>query len=179
MDNQKQNDLSHHKQLEYCTNRLKYRDGRKLTAVKVYTIVNESRHLIVFGVPRINLHQEVKQLFGRYGEVAEVRVKTDELKSNSTVEIEQFTDCYYVKFQKVHQARMAKSRVDRKNFYGGILHVSYAPEYETVADLREKLKGRKRDVQYRLRLNKKTESSDKRRISDGCDYEPSAKLRKT
>lgn len=38
----------------------------------------------MFGVPRINLHQEVKQLFGKCGEVAEVRLKTDELKSNST-----------------------------------------------------------------------------------------------
>lgn len=28
-------DLSHHKQREYCTSRLRYRDGRMLTAVKV------------------------------------------------------------------------------------------------------------------------------------------------
>lgn len=32
---QEQHDLSHHKRLEYCTSRLSYRDGRKLTAVKV------------------------------------------------------------------------------------------------------------------------------------------------
>lgn len=38
-----------------------------------------------------------------------------------TVEIEQFTDCYYVKFQKVFQARKAKATVDRKNFYGGMM----------------------------------------------------------
>lgn len=62
--------------------------------------------------------------------------------------------------------------------FKGILHVSYAPEYETVADLREKLKGRRRDVQYRLRLNKKTESSEKKRIPDDSDYEPNAKHRK-
>lgn len=36
MDDQAKNlDLSHHKQFEYCTNRPKYRNSRKLTAVKV------------------------------------------------------------------------------------------------------------------------------------------------
>lgn len=35
------------------------------------------------------------------------------------VEIEQFTDCFYVEFEKVHCARRAKTLVDRKNFYGG------------------------------------------------------------
>lgn len=35
MENAQQKDLSHHKRLEYCTSRLKYRDGRKLTAIKV------------------------------------------------------------------------------------------------------------------------------------------------
>lgn len=62
--------------------------------------------------------------------------------------------------------------------FKGILHVSYAPEYETVADLREKLKGRRRDVQYRLRLNKKTESSENQCVPDDSDYEPNAKHRK-
>lgn len=100
-------DLSHHKRLEYCTNRLNYRNGRKLTAIKVkhwtfiatyksmfwsnltifpqtYTIVNESRHLLVFGVPRINLHQEMKQLFGKYGQLSKANVITDTLQSNDT-----------------------------------------------------------------------------------------------
>lgn len=33
----------------------------------------------------------------------------------------------------------------------GILHVSYATEYETVKDLRDKFAARRRDVQYRLK----------------------------
>lgn len=36
-----------------------------------------------------------------------------------SVEIEQFTDCFYVKFERVHCARYAKAKVDRRNFYGG------------------------------------------------------------
>lgn len=38
------------------------------------------------------------------------------------------------------------------HFYvSGVLHVSYAPEYETINDLREKIESRKRNVQFRLR----------------------------
>lgn len=37
-------------------------------------------------------------------------------------------------------------------YFLGILHVSYAPEYESLADLREKFAIRKRDVGNRLRL---------------------------
>lgn len=36
MDKTKTIDLSHHKKQEYCTSRLKYRDGKKLTAVKAF-----------------------------------------------------------------------------------------------------------------------------------------------
>lgn len=35
MEKPEPKDLSHHKRLDYCTNRPRYRDGRKLTAVKV------------------------------------------------------------------------------------------------------------------------------------------------
>lgn len=40
---QSQPDLTHHNRLEYCKNRLSYRDGRKLTAVKVnpYAFISE------------------------------------------------------------------------------------------------------------------------------------------
>lgn len=45
----------------------------------------------------------------------------------------------------------------------GILHVSYAPEYETVADVREKFIARKRDVRYSLnKLKVSTNASFKR-----------------
>lgn len=116
-----------------------------------------------------------------------------------TVEIEQFTDCYHVEFEKVHCARRAKHKIDRKNFYGGksilnlkqmtavrnhilsilskgILHVSYAPEYESVADVRDKLKSRARDIRYRLKkLNESADVSIKRPTSDGCENEPLTK----
>lgn len=110
---------------------------------QTYTIVNESRHLLVFGVPRINLYQEVKHLFAKYGRLSATNLITDTLNVNKSgkfsrflhciqfnllikffcfsVEIEQFTDCYYVAYEKLHNARTAKAMIDRKNFYGGNL----------------------------------------------------------
>ncbi|GLV48657.1 uncharacterized protein CBL_06050 [Carabus blaptoides fortunei] len=52
--------LPHHVQQELCTTRPLYRQGRKLTAVKVYTINNESQHLLIFQVPKINLSNELR-----------------------------------------------------------------------------------------------------------------------
>lgn len=58
----------------------------------------------------------------------------------------------------------------------GILHVSYAPEYESVADVRDKLKSRARDIRYRLKkLNESADVSIKRPTSDGCENEPLTK----
>ena len=42
--------------------------------------------------------------------------------------------------------RFAKKKLDMRSFYGGILHVCYAPEYETIDDTREKLNERRRLV---------------------------------
>lgn len=66
------------------------------------------------------------------------------------VKLEQFTDCFHIAFQKDYQARKAKKFLDATEFYGGILHISYAPERETIDDTRHKLESRKRDVRYRM-----------------------------
>lgn len=36
--------------------------------------------------------------------------------------------------------------MDEKSFYGGVLHVCYVPEYETVEDTRLKLQDRRRYI---------------------------------
>ncbi|XP_061396812.1 RNA-binding protein 48 [Musca vetustissima] len=146
--------ISHHKQFKYCTTRLKYRQGRELKAVKVYTVANESLHLLCFGVPKINLHNEVKQNFRRFGELCHVRNVTAELLEKGA-ELEAFTEVFWIKFKKIFDARKAKKYLDAKEFYGGILHISYAPEYETMEELRAKLQHRMSEVKYRLRVNAK------------------------
>ncbi|XP_030644386.1 RNA-binding protein 48 [Chanos chanos] len=129
----------HHEQQSVCYTRPKYREGRRLRAVKVYTINLESRFLLVQGVPAIGVMTELIQLFALYGVIEEYRV-LDEYPA------EQFTEVYLIKFQKLTSARAAKRNTDEKSFYGGLLHVCYAPEYETVEDTRQKLQDRRRYV---------------------------------
>ncbi|KAM8840999.1 RNA-binding protein 48 [Spinachia spinachia] len=129
----------HHEQQKICLSRPKYRDGRKDKAVKVYTINLESRYLMVQGVPAIGVMPELVQLCALYGAVEEYR-PLDEYPA------EEFTEVYLVKFQKLTSARAAKRRMDEKSFYGGVLHVCYVPEYETVEDTRLKLQDRRRYV---------------------------------
>ena len=47
--------------------------------------------------------------------------------------------------------RFAKRKLDDTSFYGGVLHVCYAPEYESVDDTREKLQQRRIEVARQLR----------------------------
>lgn len=46
--------------------------------------------------------------------------------------------------------RFAKRKLDESVFLGNRLQVSYAPEYESLSDTKEKLEGRRREVLARL-----------------------------
>ncbi|XP_068603377.1 RNA-binding protein 48 [Brachionichthys hirsutus] len=129
----------HHEQKKVCISRPKYREGRRAKAVKVYTINLESHYLMVQGVPAIGAMTELIQLCALYGAVEEYR-PLDEYPA------EEFTEVYLVKFQKLTSARAAKRHMDEKGFYGGVLHVCYVPEYESVEDIRRKLRDRRRYV---------------------------------
>ncbi|XP_011186319.2 RNA-binding protein 48 [Zeugodacus cucurbitae] len=144
---------NHHIRQNYCRNRLEYRRGRRLRAVKVYTVANESKHLLVFGVPKINLKQEIKCKLKRCGDIEFIQCVTEEIAKK--VELEAFTDVYHVTYTKVQAARRAKRYLDAQEFYGGILHISYAPEYETTEELRQKLLQRKVEINYRQKVNEK------------------------
>lgn len=147
-------DLSHHVRLEYCHSRPAYRASRKQTAVKVYSVASESRHLLVFGVPQIDLLREIKTEFKRHGTVQLVQNVTEAIKATGSVPIEPFTDVFHVQFEKLERARRAKKLLDNRNFYGGILHISYAPERETIEELRQKLRQRRREIAFRVSKKK-------------------------
>ncbi|XP_050360304.1 RNA-binding protein 48 [Nymphalis io] len=136
--------LPHHEQQPLCVTRLPYRQGRKLTAVKGYSVTKESNHLLIFGVPSLNLRQETKKLFIKFGKLLQFNIT----KQHTS---EPFTETYHAQYERTQPARMAKKMLDTKNFYGGILHVCYAPELETVDETRQKLIQRQRDVVFRLK----------------------------
>ncbi len=63
----------------------------------------------------------------------------------------EFTDVYWVKFKDIAEARVAKKKCDDKNFLGQLLDVSYAPQFETIQDTRQKLEERRRIVAIKTR----------------------------
>lgn len=121
-------------------------------------------------MPKINLLREVTVKFRRFGELS-VRNYTEEMvrlkckfvtfpfaiHNHNSVEIadelEQFTDCYLVRFVDLQDARNAKKFLDATNFYGGLLHISYAPELESTAETRAKMFQRSQDVATRVRVH--------------------------
>uniref|UniRef100_A0A182M9P2 RNA-binding protein 48 n=1 Tax=Anopheles culicifacies TaxID=139723 RepID=A0A182M9P2_9DIPT len=148
---------SHHIRHRYCQNRPLYRRSRQLTAVRVYSVANESRHLLIFGVPQINLLRELRQELVRHGALESISNITDgwqrEHADSDELMLEPFTDVFHVCFAKLEKARQAKKLLDARNFYGGILHISYAPERESVEETRAKLNQRRSEVRYRTKLD--------------------------
>ena len=131
--------LPHHEQLELCVTRAKYRQGRKLTAVRVFTVNDESKYLIVNGVSAIKISKELEVLCQRYGEVEFFNLLSD-------YPHEDYEEAYLVKYRVLKNARFAKRQLDGKSFYGQVLHVCYAPELETVGETREKLQDRRKSI---------------------------------
>jgi len=154
-----------------ATNRPKYRAGNKETAVKAYTINQESRYLVVKNVPALGTVDDLLKLFALYGEIEEYRHLDEE-------ETPEFTDAYWVKFRNITSSRIAKRKCDDYTFFGHLLDVSYAPKFESVNDMREKLEERKRVVAYKIRQNydearQKIKAEKPGRIeNDDMPYEP-------
>ncbi|XP_008329808.1 RNA-binding protein 48 isoform X2 [Cynoglossus semilaevis] len=163
----------HHEQRKVCISRPKYRDGRKDKAVKVYTINLESRYVMVQGVPAIGVMTELVQLCALYGVVEEYR-PLDEYPA------EEFTEVYLIKFQKLTSARAAKRNMDEKSFYGGVLHMCYVPEYESVEDTRLKLLDRRRYImraaQNKARERKTKEDGEEKPTTSNTDRQSNMTL---
>ncbi|KAM4874422.1 RNA-binding protein 48 isoform 2-T2 [Thomomys bottae] len=127
--------FDHHVQRAVCDTRAKYREGRRPRAVRVYTINLESRYLIIQGVPAVGAMKELVERFALYGAIEEYYA-LDEYPA------EDFTEVYLIKFMNLQGARIAKKKMDEQSFFGGLLHVCYAPEFETVEETRKKLEER-------------------------------------
>ncbi|EDL84369.1 similar to RIKEN cDNA C030048B08, isoform CRA_b [Rattus norvegicus] len=128
--------FDHHVQTAVCDSRAKYREGRRPRAVKVYTINLESQYLLIQGVPAVGAMKELVERFALYGAIEQYNA-LDEYPA------EDFTEVYLIKFVKLQSARIAKKKMDEQSFFGGLLHVCYAPEFETVEETRKKLEERK------------------------------------
>ncbi|CAA6665543.1 unnamed protein product [Spirodela intermedia] len=120
------------------------RESDEPPAVRVYTVCDESRYLIVRNVPALGCGEELAKLFGTYGEI-------EESKPMDAEDSETFTDVFWIKFSKISNARFAKRKLDEFVFYGNRLQVSYAPQFESLSDTKEKLEDRRKEVLRRIR----------------------------
>ncbi|KAL1539351.1 RNA-binding protein 48-like isoform X2 [Salvia divinorum] len=125
-------------------------------AVRVYTVCDESRYLIVRNVPSLGCGDELLKLFSTHGPVAECKPMDAE-------ECEAYTDVYWIKFHQLSNARFAKRKLDKSVFLGNQIQVTYAPEYESLSDTKEKLEGRRREVLARLNSRRSKGPSDSSR----------------
>lgn len=121
----------------------RYKDDTP-AAVRVYTVCDESRYLIVRNVPALGCGDQLLELFGSYGNV-------EECKPMDAEDCEPFTDVFWIKFSLVSNARFAKRKMDEHVFFGNKLQVSYAPQFETLSDTKEKLEGRRKEVLGRIK----------------------------
>nr|GMD97010.1 RNA-binding protein 48-like [Ipomoea batatas] len=121
-------------------------------AVRVYTVCDESKFLIVRNVPSLGCGDDLAKLFTTYGEV-------EECKPMDAEDCEPFTDVYWIKFQRVDNPRFAKRKLDEFVFLGNRLQVSYAPQYESLSDTKGKLEGRRREVQTRVNSQRSKSSA--------------------
>nr|VZI03746.1 unnamed protein product [Spirometra erinaceieuropaei] len=63
----------------------------------------------------------------------------DSLDKVEHPDTERFTETFLAKFENVGAARRVRSALDDISFYGSLLHIVYAPEFETSAECRVKL----------------------------------------
>ncbi|TYZ63366.1 hypothetical protein PybrP1_000650 [[Pythium] brassicae (nom. inval.)] len=129
--------------------------------VRVYTVACESRHVLVRNVPALGVIDELLDRLRLYGEIGEYRVVDpadvafdDDAATDADTarELEKrFTQVVYVKYATVNNARHAKVRATQKPFFGSVLQVTYAPQFETREDTLEKLTQRRELLRRRAR----------------------------
>eukprot|EP01116_Phalansterium_solitarium_P010430 TRINITY_DN2518_c0_g2_i1.p1 TRINITY_DN2518_c0_g2~~TRINITY_DN2518_c0_g2_i1.p1 ORF type:complete len:328 (+),score=100.05 TRINITY_DN2518_c0_g2_i1:154-1137(+) len=128
---------------EGCATRKRYRASGRDTAVKVYTINQESRYVLVEDVPALGVERELLQLMALYGPIDEYR----RLDQHPTADA--FNDVYWLQYRQLSDAQNAKRRTDDTVLVGKRLRVSYAPQFESIDDTRHKLAERRRIVRSR------------------------------
>ncbi|VAI52754.1 unnamed protein product [Triticum turgidum subsp. durum] len=120
------------------------RDRDEPAAVRVYTVCDESKYLVVRNVPALGCGDELGSVFAAYGPL-------EECKPMDAEDCEEYTDVYFIKFAQVSNARFAKRKLDESVFLGNRLQVSYAPQFESLLDTKEKLEVRRNEVLRRIR----------------------------
>uniref|UniRef100_A0A0E0CHM4 RNA-binding protein 48 n=1 Tax=Oryza meridionalis TaxID=40149 RepID=A0A0E0CHM4_9ORYZ len=132
---------------------------REPAAVRVYTVCDESKYLIVRNVPSLGCGDDLANLFATYGPVDESVSSSSHLYHTTTClctpmdaeDCDPYTDVFFIKFSQASNARFAKRKLDESVFLGNRLQVSYAPQFESLLDTKEKLEVRRKEVLGRMK----------------------------
>ncbi|KAI8341386.1 hypothetical protein BC941DRAFT_416718 [Chlamydoabsidia padenii] len=137
-------------------NRPDYRDAKTLRAVTVYTIAQESRHLVFTNIPSLSgtesILQDLLTKCGLYGNVETWHL----VEKHQDTWIKRWPQQPFtlqplvITFSTIDEARWVKRKMDDQNFYANLLQVNYAPEYDTLMDLRVKLADRRARIYKQL-----------------------------
>ncbi|KAI8880773.1 hypothetical protein K501DRAFT_131055, partial [Backusella circina FSU 941] len=117
-------------------NRPEYRTPREPRAVCVYTIAQESRHIIIENIPSLGLVKDLVAQFCTFGEMSFHSMLDDHPSCTET------TDVFYIIYNEISSARKAKRLMDDKVFFTNRLRIYYVPEYESPQDIRDKFNER-------------------------------------
>ena len=117
--------------------RPKWRDTRrKETAVRVFSVAQESMFILLFNVPLYASESDLVQILLPFGEVHALVKVTDQHPH------EEFTDVYQVKYEKIASAKLMKAKHDEISLLGSPLHIQYAPELESAEETEAKFRDR-------------------------------------
>jgi hypothetical protein len=137
--------------------------------VRVYTVNMESRFIIIENVPALGVIKDLLKRLSLYGKIIEYRL-LDHLDDRpkwlqKETEEDEYMDVVYVEYETINNARHAKIRGVKKPFFGQMLRISYAPEYESAHDTKQKLDERrnlitKRAIRSQQNSQQRTKSKD-------------------
>ena len=152
----------------FVPQRPKWRSNkRKDTAVKVYTVAQESNFILVFNVPCFASESDLINVIGPFGEIIFCK------KVSDTYEHPEFTEVYNIKFLSIESAREMKRKCDELSLLGSILHVQYAPEFETIEETKKKfIDRREKIIELTTKYQKMKEKALKKPIVDAKQIKP-------
>ncbi|KAG1699481.1 hypothetical protein DVH05_012894 [Phytophthora capsici] len=148
-------------------------------SVRVFTVANESRFVVVRNVPALGVIDELLKRLSLYGKVCEYRVLDHADDREAALQFEhsasddsEFTDTVWVEYETVNNARHAKNRGVQKPFYGNRLQISYAPQFESLKDTADKLTQRRQMLLRRAQPNVR---SDERKQAASIHHQRSVR----
>lgn len=164
------------------------RDGenrRRERSVRVFTVNSESRYVLVRNIPALGVIDDLLKRLSLYGKVCEYRMldHADDLPNDDDDDSDanakhcrddddRFTDAVWIQYETVNNARHAKVRAVQKPFFGSMLHIAYAPQFETRGDTMRKLTQRRELLQRRARVPEAASHYDRPRVQHY--HQPSA-----